>query len=78
MPFDTSEIRNDCLGTLVRDLVKQYQRASSWEDFVKQFRGPSYLSENLDSLDHPAAVLLKLWKDLGVPVHSLSEPWTLK
>ena len=78
VPFDTSEIRNDRLGTLVRDLVKQYKQASSWEDFVKQFRGPSYLSEALDSLDHPAAELLKLWKDQGVPVHSTSKPWTLE
>ena len=78
VPFDTSKLRNDRLGTLVRDLVQQYKQASSWEDFVKQFRGPSYLSEELDTLDHPAAALLKLWKDQGVPVHSSSKPWTLE
>ena len=53
VPFDTSEIRNDRLGTLVRDLVKQYQQAPSWEQFVKQFRGPSHLSEALTSTSRP-------------------------
>ena len=78
VPFDTSEIRNDRLGTLVRELVDRYNQAFSWEDFVKQFRGPSYLSEDLEDLDHPAASLLLRWKDEGVPVHTAAEPWTLE
>ena len=50
----------------------------SWESFVNEFRGPSYLSSNLDEVDHQAAALLRKWRDEGVPVLSSSDPWTLE
>ena len=55
---DTAQLRHDRLGTLVPDLCKHYYEASSWEEFVKEFRGPSYLAQDLDDVDHPAAELL--------------------
>ena len=48
-------MRNDRLGTLVRELCTAFDKAGSWESFVKDFRGPSYLSDELDDIDHPAA-----------------------
>ena len=75
-PIDTRQIRNDRLGTLVSQLCKSLSEASSWETFVDEFRGPSYLSSRLDALDHPAAPLLQRWRDEGVPAKTMSEPWT--
>ena len=69
-------MRNDRLGTLVSELCKAYLKASSWNSFVNEFRGPSYLSSSLDECDHPAAALLRLWRDWGVPAETTSKPWT--
>ena len=52
--------------------------ASSWEEFVGSFPGPSYLSPLVDKLDHPAASLLSKWRDEGVPVQTTVESWTAK
>jgi hypothetical protein len=51
--------------------------AASWEDFVAEFRGPSYLATKLDNIEHPTAKLLRLWRDQGVPAETTSEPWSL-
>ena len=53
-----------------------FARADSWESFVNEFRGPSYLSSGLDDCEHPAADLLRLWRDHGVPAETDSPPWT--
>ena len=76
VPFDTTRLRNDRLGTLVRELCATYLEAPSWEEFVSNFRGPSYLAEALNDVNHPAAELLQRWRDEGVPVHTSSLPWT--
>ena len=75
-PFDTRALRTDRLGTLVSDLADALNVASSWEEFVGSFRGPSYLSPLVDELDHPAASLLSKWRDEGVPVQTTVESWT--
>ena len=72
----TKDLRNDRLGTLVRELCNAYDHASSWEEFVTTFRGRSYLSPGLDSVDHPAVPLLKRWRDEGVPAQVKGDPWT--
>ena len=73
---DTTQIRNDRLGTLVRKLCESFSHHDSWESFVTAFRGPSYLSSELDNIDHPAAELLRQWRDQGVPAECDSPPWT--
>ena len=70
-------MRNDRLGTLVRDLCSAFDKADSWETFVSAFRGPSYLADNIDDVDHPAKDLLRLWRDSGVPANTDTEPWSL-
>ena len=60
--IDTQQIRNDRLGTLVRQLCESLHESPSWESFVNEFRGPSYLSPDLDNIDHPAAPLLRQWR----------------
>ena len=77
-PFDTSRLQKDCLGALVSELADTLAKASSWEEFVSSFRGTSHLSSRLDEVDHPAAPLLRKWRDegLGVPVLTSAEPWT--
>ena len=52
-----------------------YERATTWEDFVRQVHGPSYLSPNLDALDHPAKELLTSYRDHGVPVVVNAPSW---
>ena len=76
--MDTAKIRNDRLGTLVIKLCEDLANASSWEAFVTEFRGPSYLSSELDNIDHPAATLLRQWRDHGVPAETSSPPWTME
>ena len=68
--------RNDCLGTLVNQLARDYVASESWEYFVQEFRGRSYLSPMLEHIDHPAAALLQSWRDHGVPALTSSPPWS--
>ncbi len=74
-PPNQYSLRQDRLGTLVSDLARQLTSCPSWEVFVERFRGRSYLADELDQLDHPAAPLLRQWRDHGVPALSSSPPW---
>ena len=71
-------LRNDRLGTLVRRLSVGLAAAASWDRFVTGFRGRSYLSSDLETVDHPAAPLLIEWRDNGVPALTSSDPWPLE
>ena len=76
MRCDTRTLRNDRLGALVSELTSAFEAASSWEEFTTRFRGRSYLSEDINELEHPARELLQRWRDEGIPVFSNAEPWT--
>ena len=76
-PVNTRKLQSDRLGTLVRELADRFVASPSWESFVEEFRGRSYLSPDLDELDHPAAALLREWRDHGVPVETSTKPWSL-
>ena len=78
LPVDTTKLRNDRLGTLVTKLTSAYHHAPSWETFVNEFRGRSYLAKNIDDIEHPASELLRQWRDDGVPAETCSPPWTTK
>ena len=73
---DTLKLREDRLGALVSELISSLESSSSWDEFVNTFRGHSYLADDLQDLPHPAAPILKMWQQSGVPVHSKTEPWT--
>jgi hypothetical protein len=75
---NTAQLRTNRLGTLVRKLTLDLENAPSWEDFVTTFRGRSYLSPELEDVNHPTAELLCNWRDQGVPVNTTSKPWTAK
>ena len=75
--IDTKQLREDRLGTLVAELIASFESAGSWEEFVTTFRGHSYLADDLQDLPHPAAPILKMWQESGVPVHTKTEPWTI-
>ena len=66
----------DRLGTLVASLTDKFHAAPSWEAFVRDIQGSSYLSSRLDNLQHPAADLLKQMRDEGVPVPMDTSSWT--
>ena len=70
------QLRDDRLGALVNALCTDFATSASWEAFVNRFRGPSYLSPELDNIDHPAAALLRTWRDEGVPAKCHTEAWT--
>ena len=74
--FDTRQLRNDRLGTLVSELTSAFSNAESWEALATSFRGCSCLSDKIDDLDHPAKDLLRRWREEGIPVLSSSAPWT--
>jgi hypothetical protein len=59
-PVNKLQLRNDRLGTLVHELTDAFTNAPSWEDFVTEFRGPSYLATELDNIEHPTAKLHRL------------------
>ena len=73
---DPFALRTYRLGTLVQSLAHDLQSAGSWENFINAFRGESYLSPELDNLEHPAANLLREWRDHGVPAQTSSPPWS--
>jgi hypothetical protein len=56
--------------------VHDFDAAQSWEAFVSDFRGRSYLAPDLERLPHPAAKLLSEWRDHGVPALTSSPPWS--
>jgi hypothetical protein len=62
-PVDTNQLRQDRLGTLVSQLITKFELSSSWEKFIKDIRGRSYLATELDNIEHPAAELLRQWRD---------------
>ena len=70
------QLRNDRLGALVNTLCTDFATSASWEAFANRFRGPSYLSPELDDIDHPAAALLRTWRDEGVPARCHTKAWT--
>ena len=45
---------------------------------MKEYQGPSYLSPELEQVDHPAIPLLRQWRDEGVPAQTSAEPWTVE
>ena len=75
---NTTQLRNDRLGTLVSKLSRMLESSTDWESFVQQFRGRSYLSDDIDTVPHEAAPLLRKWKDEGIPVLTSEEPWSLQ
>ena len=56
---NTTQLRNDRLGTLVSKLSRMLESSTDWESFVQQFRGRSYLSDDIDTVPHEAAPLDK-------------------
>ena len=49
---------------------------SSWDKFVNQVRGPSYLANNLEHIPHWASTYLQTLKDQGTEVNMDDPPWT--
>ena len=41
-------------------------------------RWDARLAQDLDNVDHPAAELLRHWRDHGVPAETTSPPWTVE
>ena len=62
----------------MRELMHDLAAADSWGGFVSEFRGPSYLSPELEQVDHPVVPVLLEWGDHGVPALTSSDLWSLE
>ena len=58
-------------------LLEKLSTASSWEDFVKNHQGKSYLAPAIDNIQHSARGLLQNFRDHGIFVPMDDPPWTL-
>lgn len=70
------QIRNDRLGTLVRNLSQSFRDTGSWEDFFRALKDRFYLSLTIGDINHPAAKLLQRWREEGISVNTSSPPWS--
>jgi hypothetical protein len=59
----------------VTTLSDRLSSVASWEDFVKDHRGKSYLAPDIDHIHHSARGLLQDFRDKGVPVPMDDPPW---
>ena len=69
-------VLSDELGKLIEEATTRLSSSATFEDFVRQTQGPSDLHSNVEHLDHPAADLLKQYRDRGVPMETTTDPWT--
>jgi len=60
---------------LVSELSQKLNCASSWEEFVEQVRGKSYLAQDVGCLPHAAGPYLQQIRDQGVAVNMDDPPW---
>ena len=66
---------HDCLGTSVADLSRCLSCASSWESFVHDVQGPSYLASTIQDIPHSAATYLQQLHNKGAKVTMDDPPW---
>ena len=66
----------DHLGKLVSKLSNCLSDAISWEDFINQVRGPSYLADDIHNIPHQARAYLQALCDNGAKVNMDNPPWT--
>ena len=67
---------DDHLGKLVLDLSTCLRATASWESFVDQVQGPSYLAEDIHAIPHHACTYLQTLHDNGATVNMDDPPWT--
>ena len=58
------------------DLSTCLRAATSWESFVDQVRGPSYLAADIHAIPHQACTYLQHLRDHGTGVTMDDPPWT--
>ena len=69
--------RSEDLSKLVNVCFNALNSSPSWQEFIRNARGRSCLSSNLETLPHPAAVeLLVQLRDDGAPVEFSTTEWT--
>ena len=66
----------DCLGKFVSELSNHLSAAASWEEFINQVRGPSYLADNIHNIPHQAHAYLQALCNNGTAVTMDNPPWT--
>jgi hypothetical protein len=59
----------------VSSLSDLLNSSESWESFAQSAHGQPHLARHVGALPHPAAPLLERFRETGVPVVSLDEPW---
>ena len=69
---------SDTLGKLVISARQRLASSTSFEEFIRNYQGPSDFHQEVSSIKHPAALLLDNYRLNGVPLETPSEPWSLK
>ena len=69
------QLYQDHLGKLVSKLSNHLCDAVSWEEFVNQVRGPSYLADDIQDIPHQACTYLQALRDNGAEVNMDDPPW---
>ena len=70
------KLYEDHLGKLVSDLSTRLSDAVSWETFVDQVRGLSYLANDIHNILHQARTYLPTLQDNGATVNMDDPPWS--
>ena len=66
---------HDCLDISVADLSRHFSCASSWESFVHDVQGPSYLASTIQDIPHIATTYLQQLHNEGAKVTMDDPPW---
>jgi hypothetical protein len=72
----STKITQDCLGRLVSALSTKLASAPSWKQFIMDHCGESYLTPDLDSIDHSAQDYLQWLREQGVCMPLDDPPWS--
>ena len=75
VPAEIPPTLTDELGKLVLKTHQWFQQSKSFEEFISQVRGPSDLHKEVHLLDHPAADLLRNYRDCGVGFKTGAPGW---
>ena len=70
-----TSLLHNCLGTSVADLSQHLTSAPSWESFVHDVWGPSYLASTVQDILHTAASYLQCLCNEGAKFNMDYPPW---
>ena len=65
----------DSLGKILEQSVQRLRTSTGWDAFVLQTRGAPHIRDDVHTVPHPAATMMKRIRDHGAPVETTTMPW---